>query len=67
MTFLTTVIQIRIDGEVVGVTEYESVGTVPIPELGDFVLNPNTNDLAVAVVARMFDYREGRIIATLDC
>lgn len=58
-------VSIRIDEELVQTVEYDS--TVPIPDVGEEVVNPQTDGLVVKVLRRTFEYREGAVRITLDC
>lgn len=64
---MTIAIQVSVDDRTVLFREYQSTEVVPIPEVGEFVVHPETDGLIVKVKTRLFDYREGRIIVTLDC
>lgn len=64
---MTIDISIRIDGEFVQTVGYESSVSVPIPGIGEAVINPKTDGLAVKVVHRIFEYTGDRIHVTLDC
>jgi len=64
---MLTEIRLMIDEEVVRTVAYESPSLVPIPNVGDPVVNPRTDGLVVTVRRRIFDYLEGRVRVTLDC
>jgi len=56
-----------IDDELVGIIRYESPVNVPIPNIGEAVVNPKTDGLVVKVSRRIFEYRQDYIRVTLDC
>jgi hypothetical protein len=58
-------LSIRIDGVFMQMTEYD--GAVPIPNVGEDIVNPQTDGLVVKVQRRIFEYRPGVIRITLDC
>ena len=59
-------ISIMIEEEIVRTLTYESTN-VPIPNVGESVVNPRTDGLVVKVQRRIFDYGEKRVLVTLDC
>jgi hypothetical protein len=65
---MTIDIAIRINNEWVGpLCRYESPMSVPIPNVGEEIVNPNTDGLVVKVTRRIFEYRQDCIRVTLDC
>ena len=60
-------VAIRIDDEFVGTVRYESNVHVPIPNVGEAVVNPQTDGLVVKVCRRIFEYRQDYILIVLDC
>jgi galactokinase/mevalonate kinase-like predicted kinase len=64
---MTIDVAIRIDEEFVATERYESSVSVPIPEVGESIVNPQTDGLVVKVARRIFEYRKDYIQVTLDC
>ena len=64
---MTIDIAIRIAEEFVATVRYESSINVPIPNVGEVVVNPKTDGLVVKVSRRIFQYRKDYISVTLDC
>jgi len=64
---MTIDIALMIDDELVGIIRYESPVNVPIPNIGEAVVNPKTDGLVVKVSRRIFEYRQDYIRVTLDC
>jgi hypothetical protein len=66
-TVMTIDISIRINDEFVETVSYNSPANVPIPNVGEAVINPKTDGLVVKVVYRIFEYAKDHIRVTLDC
>lgn len=64
---MTIDISIMIDDEFVQTIRYESTVNVPIPSIGEAVINPKTDGLVVKVVYRIFEYKKDYIRVTLNC
>lgn len=64
---MTIDVALIIDKELVETIRYESPVNVPIPNIGDAVVNPQTDGLAVEVCRRIFKYSQDYIRITLDC
>ena len=64
---MTVDIALMIDDELVGTIRYESPFNVPIPNIGEAVVNPQTDGLVVKVSRRIFEYSQDYIRVTLDC
>jgi len=64
---MTIDISLRIDDEFVQTIRYESPVSVPIPNVGEVVVNPQTDGLVVKVTRRIFEYGQDYIRVTLDC
>ena len=64
---MTIDIALRIDDEFVETIRYELTINVPIPNVGEAVVNPRTDGLVVKVSRRIFEYRQDYILVTLDC
>jgi hypothetical protein len=52
---MTIDVAVLIDDEVVGTIRYESPVSVPIPDVGEAVVNPQTDGLVVKVCRRIFE------------
>ncbi len=63
---MTIEIALMIDDLLVQTNRYESA-IVPIPNIGEAIINPQTDGLAVKVRRRIFDYGKDHIRITLDC
>jgi hypothetical protein len=64
---MTIEIALMIDDKFVETLHYESAVNVPIPNIGEAVVNPQTDGLVVKVCRRIFEYKQDYIRVTLDC
>jgi hypothetical protein len=55
------------DNEVVGKYSYEPHETVPLPTVGESVVNPLTDGLVIKVERRVFEYQLHSIRVSLFC
>jgi hypothetical protein len=60
-------VEIMVAKRVVGSAEYDDDANVPIPNIGDIVINPQTAGQGATVRRRIFNYEDDDIHITLDC